>query len=282
MAKSKRGSPALFELLQGNRFRRDDPQVQTHLRVVHHEPETVEETEAVVEADDAAPVAAARSSLVQVKEDRLHLSLTPLSAAAIVFAISVLILGVYLVGQRRGEKAGVLLGISQAVDPAGGTDSVEAVRSQPPAPHLVESLIEGNNKPAPVRTREAQRPTQRGAESAAAAPAVEPELPPGPRQGWVRDYTYIVAQEFGAGRMDDARAAQQYLTSRGFPAEIVKLDSGPLQLITLEGYNHKDPVQKKKADEILKKQRAAGVEYFATGGGYKLEGYYKTLKKDQW
>lgn len=279
MAKSKRGGPALFELLQGNRFRRDDPEVQTHLRVVHHEPESTEDSDVGSDGDGGA-IRAEKSTLVQVKEDRLHLALTPLSAAAIVFVLSVVVLGVYLVGRQRGENSAVLQGIAQG--DAATADSVEAARMQPPAPHLVESLIEGSSKAPPAKNREAQRPATRNAEPAVATPAADVELPPGPRHGWVRDYTYIVAQEFGAARMDDARAAQHYLASRGFPAEIVKLDSGPLQLITLDGYNHKDAAQKKKADEVLKRQRAAGVEYFATGGGYKLEGYYKTLKKDQW
>lgn len=276
MAKSKRGGPALFELLQGNRFRRDETQVQHNLRVVNHEHDHSDEAEA--SNDDTGTLQVEKPALVHVREDRLHVSLTPLSAAAIVFGISVLILGVYLAGRSRGEKAGVMLGISQSADPA-VAESVEDVRNQPPASHLVESLLEGNPRSTAPKPRESTR--ARNAEETGAAAAAA-ELPAGPRQGWARDYTYIVAQEFGAGRMDDARAAQQYLASRGFPAEIVKLDSGPLQLITLEGYNHKDAAQKKKADEVLKRQRAAGVEYFATGGGYKLEGYYKTLKKDQW
>ena len=100
--------------------------------------------------------------------------------------------------------------------------------------------------------------------------------------GCMRDLTYIVAQEFAPGREEDARRAGAFVGERGIAVDIVRLDGGAMQLITLQGYNHKDAAQKKLADELLKKQRAAGAEYFASGGGYKLEGYYRTLKRDKW
>jgi hypothetical protein len=36
------------------------------------------------------------------------------------------------------------------------------------------------------------------------------------------------------------------------------------------------------AEELLKKLHAVGSKYYAGGGGYKLEGYFKTLKSDRW
>lgn len=290
MAKTngKRGTPPLFELLQGNRFRRGDAGPQRpELRVVHSETEPDED---VADSADAVRLAyseenpvnpGGKQTAIQFLGDRLHVSLTPLTAAIGVFVISLVVLGAIFVGQRRGEKAALLRAASMASLPggAGEVDAVENVRQQPPASHLVESLLEGNAKAAPG-PRELDRAQPKAAPAVKAQPPVE--LAAGPRQGWVRDYTYIVAQEFAAGRDEDARRAQEFLASRGFVSQVVKLDSGALQLITLEGYNHKDPAQKKKADEILKKQRAVGVEYFAAGGGYKLEGYYKTLKRDQW
>lgn len=288
MAKTngKRGTPPLFELLQGNRFRRGDAQ-RPDLRVVHSEVELDEEV-----SDTSNPVRLAyneettvnpggKQSAVQFLGDRLHVSLTPLTAAFGVFVISLLVLGAILIGQRRGEKAAELRAASLASLPGGEgeVDAIETVRQQPPASHLVESLLDSHAKPAPLQ-RESERSPSKVAPTAKALPPVEPTA--GPRQGWVRDYTYIVAQEFASGRDDDARRAQEFLGTRGFAAQVVKLDGGALQLITLEGYNHKDPAQKKRADEILKRQRAIGVEYFASGGGYTLEGYYKTLKRDQW
>jgi hypothetical protein len=286
-SKSKRGGPPLFELLQGNRFRRGDvgPQ-QPELRVVLPVPEAAEEeVEATIPVRFAASEEPASQptndpAAVQLLGDRLHLSLTPFTAAIGLFVIALLVLGAIFVGQKRGEKAGAKRVLSASLEgDLGGMDAVETVRQQPPASHLVESLLAGNAKPA-ASPRENERPVRKS-ELAAKSPA-QPELPAGPRHGWVRDYTYIVTQEFTAGREDDARKAKEFLETRGFPAQIVKLDSGALQLITLEGYNHKDAAQKKKADEVLKKERAVGGEYFASGGGYKLEGYYKTLKRDQW
>jgi hypothetical protein len=284
-SKSKRGGPPLFELLQGNRFRRGDAGPnQPELRVVHPVPEVAEEeVETAISVRFAPPDEPSPPNnipaAVQLLGDRLHLSLTPFTAAIGMFVIGLLVLGAIFVGQKRGEKAGVQRALSASLEPdGGGVDAVETVREQPPASHLVESLLAANTKPALPRDNE--RPVRKS-EPAAKTPAPA-ELPAGPRHGWVRDYTYIVTQEFTAGRDDDARRAREFLEARGFPAQIVKLDSGALQLITLEGYNHKDAAQKKKADDILKKERAVGAEYFASGGGYKLEGYYKTLKRDQW
>ena len=286
-SKSKRGGPPLFELLQGNRFRRGDvTPSQPDLRVVHPVADVADE-----EIEPAIPVrfappdepdrqAAPEPVTMQLLGDRLHLSLTPFTAAIGMFVIVLLVLGAIFVGQRRGERAGIQRVLSASLEgDLGGVDAVETVRQQPPASHLVESLLAANAKPV-APPRESERPSRKTELVAKSqAPA---ELPAGPRQGWVRDYTYIVTQEFAAGRDDDARKAREFLETRGFPAQIVKLDSGALQLITLEGYNHKDAAQKKKADDILKKERAVGAEYFASGGGYKLEGYYKTLKRDTW
>jgi len=300
-SKLKRGGPPLFELLQGNRFRRGDAGPPPNLRVVHHESESGDEgpsgtPSSMRIADSAEPGDArdAKNTAMQIKGDRLELSLTPFTAAVGAFVILLLVLGVYIVGRSRGEKAGVLRGVSEIASAGAleGIDGVETARQQPPASHLVESLFEPNAKangnpnanarPNREMERIAGAPVRPAEGRATSKPAVDAKIPPGPQQGWARDYTYIVAQEFAAGRTEDARRAQEYLTSKGFAAQVVKLSGGALQLITLEGYNHKDPAQKQKADEILKKQRAVGAEYFASGGGYKLEGYYKTLKKDQW
>lgn len=288
MAKSKpkRGGPPLFELLQGNRFRRSDAGPQRpELRVVHPTPDGADEDAAaesqvrLAASNDPVLVEGAKPAALQLQGDRLHLSLTPLTAAIGVFAISLLVMGAIYIGQWRGEKA-ILRAAASTVDgDAALVDTVEAVRDQPPASHLVESLLTANSSPAP--SSKVTDPAVRKAPPAAKT-ASSTELPAGPQHRWVRDFTYIVTQEFSADRREDALRAQEFLAARGFPTEIIKLNNGALQLITLEGYNHKDPAQKKKADAILKKERAAGAEYFATGGGYKLEGYYKTLKEDRW
>lgn len=283
MAKLKRRTPPLFELLDGNRLRRGDSVTHPNLRVINAEPEAEE----VVAPEKKKPFSApsqetsakpGEHAILQFLGDRLHLSLTPFTAAIGLFAVSLLVLGAIYLGQQRGQKA-ALQAASQAILEAEFQD-IESVRQQPPVSHLIEGLLAGGAKPPVSPVRQAEKPASKPQSNPLlATPA---DLPAGPQQGWVRDFTYIMTQEFAAGRVDDAKRAQEFLKSKGFPAEIVKLDNGALQLITLEGYNHKDSAQKKKADALLKKQRAAGTEYFASGGGYKLEGYFKTLKKDEW
>jgi hypothetical protein len=277
MARSRRGSPPLFELLDGNRFRRGNTDPQPDLRLVQAEVEADDprpsRSPARLNDPDAIVETTGPSGGVQLRGDRLWVSLTPVTAAAGVFVLCVLILAAVFFGKKRGEQAAFDRVAGQAGLP-GETGGLEALLQQPPATHLIEPLLVG--QPAPMSASTAIRPKA----PATGAPAAASEsVSQGP---WVRDHTYIVAQEFAAGREADAAKAQAFLGARGFHAELVFFESGALQLITVEGYDHKDPGQKRKADEILKRQRAAGAEYWATGGGYKLEGYFKTLKKEAW
>jgi len=63
---------------------------------------------------------------------------------------------------------------------------------------------------------------------------------------------------------------------------LVRLSNGATQLITTQGYNRRDPTQHQMADQLLEKTRTLGAQYYAAGGGYKLEGYFKSLKSDTW
>ena len=57
---------------------------------------------------------------------------------------------------------------------------------------------------------------------------------------------------------------------------------GSTQLITTQGFNRKDPAQKQMASAALEELHKIGKRFYAQGGGYKLEGYFKTLKGDGW
>jgi hypothetical protein len=120
------------------------------------------------------------------------------------------------------------------------------------------------------------------------ATAARPEAgvdqdPPDPgKPQWIRGYTYIVAQEFSAESAGNAAKAQAFLADHGIVVAQVPYPSGAIQLIATQGYNHRDPTQKRMAEELLKKLHAVGSKYYAGGGGYKLEGYFKTLKSDRW
>ena len=168
-------------------------------------------------------------------------------------------------GHGRGLKTGYEAG--RASYAAEAASEIEVARAQPPATHLVSRLLED---PAPAEVPgEANRERKN---------ARVPQTP-----GWIRDYTYIVAQEFTAGRLDDARQAREYLAEHGIPTAFIRgSGGGAVQLITEQGYNHGDPTQKRIAEELLKRIHDAGASYYAQGGGYKLKGYYKTLKSDTW
>lgn len=278
MAKTKRGTPPLFELLENNHLRRGSTGPQPDLRLVrpdaeHEEAEPVRPPLPRFNEPDAIIEKPNKPTAIQLLGDRLHVSLTPLSAAIGVFVISFLVLAALFFGQKRGEKSAIDRSVAGVI-PGAPIEGVETVREQAPASHLIAPLLVGSAPAVPAS--DAPR------KSAGADPAPVPSPSVSPRSEWVRDYTYIVAQEFAAGREADAEKAREFLAARGFPARVVKFDSGALQLITLEGYDHKDAAQKKKADNILKKQRAAGADYWTSGGGYRLEGYFKTLKKDEW
>ena len=102
------------------------------------------------------------------------------------------------------------------------------------------------------------------------------------RAGWIRGHTYIIAQEFRADHVADADRAQAFLEARGVETKRIALTNGSVQLVTTQGYDRGDPTQSTLADQLLKKVKSIGKSYFADRGGYRLEGYFKTLKSDSW
>src|SRR5262245_34838422 len=117
MARIKRGSPPLFELLDGNRLRRSDVATHPNLRVIPAEPQGEEAlpasgTKPHSVAVESSPEKSGDRAVFQLLGDRLHLSLTPLTAALGVFAVTLVVLGAIYLGQQRGEKA-ALRAVSQ-------------------------------------------------------------------------------------------------------------------------------------------------------------------------
>jgi hypothetical protein len=199
--------------------------------------------------------------------ERIRFSLTSLTAAVAIFGLLILVLGAFEFGRRLGDQGGFRRGhaagrVSYSAD---AMSEIEAARRQPPASGLVETLRPGS----------AGRALQSGTVSGETAEGSGGSI-------WVRDYTYIVVQEFSVGREEDARQAQAFLAENDLGTEIVKYPSGAIQLITTQGYNRKDPTQRRLADQLQERVHALGVQYFAAGGGYRLEGYFKSLKGDTW
>lgn len=277
MRKGKRGPP-LFELLK------DEPSTKTEsLRVPDWwsrrgsgplpdlEADASTQDEDPLQAGGPRLAAAQPERTIELAGERIHFSLTSTGAALALFAVLVVLLGAFELGAMRGEANGLLAGYEQgrASYTAEVVGDIESARAQPANTALVRSLLSESN--GIVRTRgtgESNVPEMEDAGSAAAT--------------WVRGHTYIVAQEFSAGREQDAMAAQAFLWQAGIRAKLVEIAGGALQLITAQGYNHRDPAQRRTLEKVLERLHARGAEYYAQGGGYRLKGYLKTLKSDTW
>lgn len=288
MAKAKRG-PALFELLgdEGSAaggvkvpswWSRQIPLTDLHAARVSRaaaEPPPVYE-DSTRSTGDRSPL----RPLFEIDRDRVLLSLTSVTAAIAVFLGLATVLAAYGLGARRGDVGGFRRGFDAGRADVASTvgDEITALRNQPPASHLVGGLLqETGAKPASSGARE-DRPAMK---AVASAPANLPASA-APAAGWVRNLTYIVVQEFSATNVEKARHAREFLAQRGVNTELVPLNNDTTLLIATQGYNHKDPAQKRLAEQLLEKVRTIGTQYYAAGGGYKLDGYYKTLKRDNW
>ncbi len=278
LSKSKRG-PALFDLLGENELRRASANKPTGW--VGAAP-VATEVMSVPALEPAPPVdrsptfhtpsadAAAKAPFFELDGDRVRLSLTSISSAVVLFVGLVLLFGIYELGRRSGERSGFRAGhaaaaITTSPKAADPSSPIELARSQPPATHLVNSLLKESpmSKPtSPVSAAQGSAPVAAGS--------------------WTTGQTYIVVQEFAGGRDADASRAQEFLAAHGIETGPVKLSSGAILLLTRQGYNHKDLGQKQQSDQFLQKVRSVGAKYFASGGGYKLEGYYRTRKADGW
>lgn len=270
MPESKRG-PALFDLL-GEDEQKGEKALQVPAWWGHRS--DAANASGANAARDMAPVPESRSvspgsrtSLLELEGDRIRVSFTSLTAAVAVFGGLVIVLVAFEFGRHVGNKAGFTRGhvAGRASFAADAADEIDVARRQPPATHLIQSLLEDAND----RTGETETVLQDDVETPA-------------RSNWIRDYTYIVAQGFPAGHEDDARRAQEYLVQHGVSTEWVQYPTGAIHLITTQGYNRDDSTQRKMADELLKKVRAIGILYFRAGGGYRLEGYFKALKDESW
>lgn len=207
----------------------------------------------------------------QIEGRRVHISLTSASAAMVLFFVVLLVTAAMVSGRRSGLKEGHRVGYEagRAAFAAELDDEIDDVRRQPPQPALIAALTDSDER----RSVPANEP-----ESSSAVPAQ------GNRDSgsWVPGHTYVVVQEFSPSAAADATPAREFLAQHGIFATPVRYPSGAIQLITDQGYNHRDPGQKRLAEQLLDKVRSVGTKYFALGGGYKLEGYFKTLKAEEW
>jgi hypothetical protein len=244
--------------------------------------------------DDADDRHSPAAKAVEFDGARVRVSLTSMTAAAMAFAAILLVAGSFLIGKSRGRQAGLVAGYEAgrtvATTPA---NDLETVRQQPPSTYLIGGLLEqpadttgatpprhGGPAAAPrSRSRESDdRPPASDVASGTTA-AARPADPAGSQTaGWVDGFTYVVVQEFPNGAREDALAAQAYLADHGVDTVVASLPAGRCQLMTTQGFDRKEPAQRKRSDQFLEKIRAIGAQYYASGGRYKLEGYLKTHK----
>lgn len=198
---------------------------------------------------------------MEVEDGRIRISLTSVSTAVAVFAGLVIVLGAFELGRNQAGKGEFRRGVDagRASFQADTLSEIEAARRQPPATELVQDLL---LQPA------GHTANRTGGGSG--------------RARWIRGHTYIVVQEFPRGQTDAAARAQAYLLERGLSAAKIAYPSGSVQLITTQGFNRSDPTQRAMADKLLAQVRTLGASYFSSGGGYRMEGYFKTLKSDAW
>lgn len=278
MSKSQYG-PALFDLLEDHPIDGGLPAGLPPNRVSARATSLADRAVRPGAAHPAAPtpVAAARETApragraVQVDGVRVHFSLTSASAALVLFSIVLVVAAAAVSGRRSGLREGHRVGYEagRAAFAAELDTEIEDVRRQPPQTGLIAPLTESDRlRPASVGDPE----------NAVAG------HPKSPRESgnWIPGHTYIVVQEFTPSAAADAVPAREFLAQHGISATPVRFRSGAVQLITDQGYNHRDPAQKRLGEQMLDKVRSVGAKYFGSGGGYKLEGYFRTLKAEGW
>lgn len=276
MAKSKQG-PALFELLRGNRSEAGD---SIKLPSWVGGPQPVEGAESLavneqprprvvrdIEDDDESVV----PRMVELDGPVVRISLTSKSGALVLLA-GILVLAVaFAIG--RNSRPSVSGPVTQGATIQQPKTEIEQLQTKAPNRQLVEGLAATGGQP--------QAPPSVSPQREGSTP-VPKHATPAPQVTWVKGNTYIVAQEFTGGHMDDARRAQEFLEDHGISTVPVTLAGGVIHLTTKEGYNRKDAAQAGQFDDLLKRIHAVGDKYFAAGGRYRLKGYPKTLKEDTW
>lgn len=277
MARTKHG-PSLFEVMRPEERGRDTPEVSQRkrwqfLRDWFGDDRAERESEPAMDLPaggvpaDVEEAAERNGPRIAIRGRHLTVSLTSREAAVAVFSMIVLLFVVFAAGDRLGQgdyQRGFAAGQASTGKPA---DEIAELQSRPPTPGLVDGLLVGSTGQPATQRDAVRRPATTPAESGGT---------------WTPGLSYIVAQEFAADRKEDAVKAQAYLRDHGVTSEVVGLGSGRFQLITTQGFNTRDAAQKTAAETLLKKIHELGGQYFAGGGGYRMQGYLKTYKGDRW
>lgn len=261
---AEKDGPALFELMRKQHPTEGDA-VQTPAPDAAHQPCEPPMADSPGVPEGRAETAGAKESpsepipLLELEGEHLRISLTSVTAAVALGLLLVLLVVAYEIGHRAGRELG--FGEGQTSFEARTASEIEAARSRPPEPELLSGL-----EPTPVI--ESPGETHDGAPmltDAYGAPFVR-----------VPGDTYVVVQEFRADGWEDARHAQEFLRLREVNTALLAGPAGTCRLLTTQGYNYRDPAQKERGQELLKRIHTIGQEYRSAGGRYGLEGYPMT------
>ena len=225
-----------------------------------------EEFSLTLDIDGLGSIDPVAGTYTHLDGESITLSFTAKRAAVAIFALIILIVVAFVSTVRFGERRyreGYAVGLDTTL--AEAVDEIGEARRQPPATEAIAGLLEN--------TVGMTRETLEDKEQRTAVVG---------SSSWVLGDNYILVQHFGVGRSADARGAQDFLADRGIATEMVRLGGGAIDLITTQGYNLKDRTQSQTAYQMLDVIHEAGVEYYAAGGGYKLEAYLKKLEKESW
>lgn len=208
-----------------------------------------------------------RGSFIVMDREKIRVSFTSYSGAITLFIVLIVLAGTYEFGRTRGQRLGFTTGYDSGKSSfvADTMNEIESARKQPPATHVVRSLMTSPDKNKPRKTITSK-----------------PSIAIEGTAHWVRGFTYIVAQEFGRDYKQHADRAQLFLSDHDVDSAKIVLPNGSVQLITIQGFNRSDETQRMMADQLLDKIHKIGTQYFSSGGGYRLQGYFKTLKNDSW
>lgn len=239
--------------------------------VVPPEPRTVPAT------SEAAPVE--RPGLATVKDGpiwriadgKVQLALSSTGVAGVIFGLACLLLIAYAVGSKFGRQQGLDQGFlnGKQATQAAALDEIGQARAQPPTLGIFDGV--GDSPVQPVEPR-----------PAASRVRSDPMDPPA-GLGWVKGYTYVVVQDFRTDAQADAQHASRFLADSGVETVVLELSGDwKYRLVTTQGFNRDDPVQRKLAGKYLSRVRKLGQTYFEAGGRYRLEGYFKKLTSQSW
>jgi hypothetical protein len=280
MAKSKHG-PALFEVLDriNGRQGEETPDGKLVGAGVEPSPATRRPSSNVeAESDDYEA-----NRFIRQIGNSIQLSFTPRRLAIAIFVGMMAVGMAYTMGDRFGQ-AGYPRGFEAGRAAALGAneDEMEAVRRQPPATHLLESLRVGAGAASGYVAGEAKPVSSAGQGSPSVRGAESDSRPDSSISEWVEGLNYVVVQEFGPDSAAEATKAARFLEERGIGAKAVRLTNGRIQLVTTRGFNLKDAGEKQNAARFLDSIHRAGADYYSMGGGYRLQGYLKTFKGTNW